>query len=67
MLELEDYCLSFTRTLLEEHCHCHLSSLKLEDYCHLQELHGRLLSLSLSTSGTHILELEDYSHLQERF
>ena len=37
--------------------------LELEDYCHLQELF--LKTLSLSTLS--LLELEDYCHLQELF
>ena len=56
--------LSFTRTLLEDHCHCpcQLQGLLCQNWkttVIYKNSFGRPLLLSLSTSGTLILELED--------
>ena len=58
--------LLFTRTLLEDHCHhCHCKNWKTTVI--YKNSFGRSLLLSLSTSGTLMLELEDNFHLQELF
>ena len=62
--------LSLTRTLLEDHCHCQLQGLLCQNKkttVIYKNSFGRPLSLSLSTSGTLMLELEDYCHLQKLF
>ena len=57
--------LSFTSTILEDHCHCHhCHCLKWKTTNIYKKPLGRPLSLSLSTSGTLMLELEDYCHIQ---
>ena len=56
--------LSFTRTLLEDHCHCH--------HCHCKNwkttvIYKNSCGITRSQSSLSLLELEDYSHIQELF
>ena len=56
--------LSLTRTLLEDHCHCH--------HCQCQNrkttvIYKNSFERPLSLASLSFLELEDYCHLQELF
>ena len=69
MLELEDYCHLHLQELFWKTTVTGITVIVRigETIVIYKNSFGRPLSLSLSTSGTHMLELEDFCHLQELF